>query len=54
MTTVAVATATRATRRPARARSLKAWYRNGTLVTGLVIVGLLGLVVVGAVRRRWR
>jgi peptide/nickel transport system permease protein len=41
MTTAAVATATRATRRPARSRSLKAWYRNGTLVTGLVIVGLL-------------
>ncbi|QXG76658.1 ABC transporter permease [Modestobacter sp. L9-4] len=41
MTTAAVATATRAMRRPARSRSLKAWYRNGTLVTGLVIVGLL-------------
>jgi peptide/nickel transport system permease protein len=41
MTTAAVATATRAMRRPARSRSLKAWYRNGTLVAGLVIVGLL-------------
>jgi peptide/nickel transport system permease protein len=43
MTTVAVAAATRATRRPARSRKLRAWYRNGTLVTGLVIVGLLVL-----------
>ena len=46
MTTAAVASATRATRRPARSRSLKAWYRNGTLVTGLVIVGLLVLAAV--------
>ena len=28
-------TATRAMRRPARSRSLQAWYRNGTLVAGL-------------------
>ncbi|MFQ1003851.1 ABC transporter permease [Modestobacter sp. SSW1-42] len=48
MTTVAVATATRAMRRPARSRSLRAWYRNGTLVTGLVIVGLLVLAAVFA------
>ena len=48
MTTAAVATATRAMRRPARSRSLKAWYRNGTLVTGLVIVGLLVLAAVFA------
>ena len=46
MTTAAVATATRAMRRPARSRSLKAWYRNGTLVAGLVIVGLLVLAAV--------
>ena len=46
MTTAAVATATRAMRRPARSRSLKAWYRNGTLVAGLVIVGLLVLLAV--------
>ena len=46
MTTAAVASATRAMRRPARSRSLKAWYRNGTLVTGLVIVGLLVLAAV--------
>jgi len=48
MTTAAVATATRAMRRPARSRSLRAWYRNGTLVTGLVIVGLLVLAAVFA------
>ena len=48
MTTAAVASATRAMRRPARSRSLKAWYRNGTLVTGLVIVGLLVLAAVFA------
>jgi peptide/nickel transport system permease protein len=48
MTTAAVATATRAMRRPARSRSLKAWYRNGTLVAGMVIVGLLVLAAVFA------
>ena len=48
MTTAAVASATRAMRRPARSRSLKAWYRNGTLVAGLVIVGLLVLAAVFA------
>ena len=48
MTTAAVATATRAMRRPARSRSLKAWSRNGTLVAGLVIVGLLVLAAVFA------
>jgi peptide/nickel transport system permease protein len=48
MTTAAVASATRAMRRPARSRSLRAWYRNGTLVTGLVIVGLLVLAAVFA------
>jgi len=46
MTTVAVATAARAMRRPARSRSLRAWYRNGTLMAGLVIVGLLVLAAV--------
>jgi peptide/nickel transport system permease protein len=35
-------------RRPARARTLKPWYRNGTLVAGIVIVGLLVLVAVFA------
>ena len=46
MTTAAVASATRAMRRPARSRSLKAWSLNGTLVAGLVIVGLLVLAAV--------
>jgi peptide/nickel transport system permease protein len=46
--TTAVATAARAMRRPVRSRSLKAWYRNGTLVAGLVIVGLLVLAAVFA------
>lgn len=32
--------------RPARSRSLRPWYRNGTLMTGLVIVGLLVLVAI--------
>lgn len=36
----------RAEGRPARSRSLRPWYRNGTLVTGLVIVGLLVLVAI--------
>lgn len=34
--------------RPARSRKLKPWYRNGTLVVGLTIVGLLVLVAVFA------
>src|SRR6478752_3392485 len=33
-------------RRPARSRALRPWYRNGTLVAGIVIVGLLVLVAV--------
>src|ERR1700722_5990177 len=35
-------------RRPARARSLRPWYRNGSLVAGMVIVGALILVAVFA------
>jgi peptide/nickel transport system permease protein len=46
--TTAVATATKAMRRPVRSRSLKAWYRNGTLVAGIVIVSLLVLAAVFA------
>jgi peptide/nickel transport system permease protein len=42
--TTAVVRASRAMRRPVRSRALKPWYRNGTLVAGLVIVGLLVLV----------
>src|SRR5579859_3677939 len=34
--------------RPARARSLRPWYRNGSLVAGMVIVGALILVAVFA------
>jgi peptide/nickel transport system permease protein len=44
--TTAVVRASRAMRRPVRARALKPWYRNGTLVAGIVIVGLLVLVAV--------
>ena len=44
--TTAVVRASRAMRRPARSRALKPWYRNGTLVAGIVIVGLLILVAV--------
>jgi peptide/nickel transport system permease protein len=44
----AVVRATRAMRRPARSRALKPWYRNGTLVAGIVIVGLLVVVAVFA------
>jgi peptide/nickel transport system permease protein len=46
--TAAVVRATRAMRRPARSRALKPWYRNGTLVAGIVIVGLLVLMAVFA------
>ena len=46
--TTAVVRATRAMRRPARSRALKPWYRNGTLVAGIVIVGLLVLMAVFA------
>ena len=35
-------------RRPARARSLRPWYRNGSLVAGMVIVGALILVAIFA------
>ena len=37
-----------AARRPARSRSLRPWYRNGSLVAGMVIVGALILVAVFA------
>jgi peptide/nickel transport system permease protein len=46
--TAAVVRATRAVRRPARSRALKPWYRNGTLMAGIVIVGLLVLMAVFA------
>jgi peptide/nickel transport system permease protein len=46
--TTAVVRATRAMRRPARSRALKPWYRNGTLMAGIVIVGLLVLMAVFA------
>ncbi|PZE24162.1 MULTISPECIES: ABC transporter permease [unclassified Curtobacterium] len=35
-------------RRASRTRSLKAWYRNGSLMAGIVIVGLLVVVAVAA------
>jgi peptide/nickel transport system permease protein len=35
-------------RRPARSRSLRPWYRNGSLVAGMVIVGALILVAIFA------
>ena len=35
-------------RRPARSRSLRPWYRNGSLVAGMVVVGALILVAVFA------
>jgi peptide/nickel transport system permease protein len=46
--TTAVVRASRAMRRPARARTLKPWYQNGQLVAGIVIVGLLVLIAVFA------
>jgi peptide/nickel transport system permease protein len=46
--TATVVRASRAMRRPVRSRALKPWYRNGTLVAGIVIVGLLVLVAVFA------
>ncbi len=44
--TAAVLRASRAMRRPVRSRALKPWYRSGTLVAGIVIVGLLVLVAI--------
>jgi peptide/nickel transport system permease protein len=44
--TTAVVRASRAMRRPVRTRALKPWYRNGTLIAGIVIVGLLVLMAV--------
>lgn len=46
--TSTVIRATRAARRPARARVLKPWYRNGTLMAGIIIVGLLVAIAVFA------
>jgi peptide/nickel transport system permease protein len=46
--TTAVVRASRAMRRPVRSRALKPWYKNGTLIAGIVIVGLLVLVAVFA------
>ncbi|MGN6332168.1 MAG: ABC transporter permease [Motilibacteraceae bacterium] len=45
MSTATVAAA-RVGRRPLRSRALKPWYRNGTLMAGVVIVGLLLAVAV--------
>jgi peptide/nickel transport system permease protein len=46
--TTAVVRASRAMRRPVRSRALRPWYKNGTLVAGIVIVGLLVLMAVFA------
>jgi peptide/nickel transport system permease protein len=46
--TAAVVRASRAMRRPVRSRALRPWYKNGTLVAGIAIVGLLVLVAVFA------
>ena len=47
MTTPTAALASfRGRRRAARSRSLRAWYRNGPLMAGIVIVGALVLVAV--------
>lgn len=43
MTTAAVR-ASRVTNRPMSSRALRPWYRNATLVAGMVIVGLLALI----------
>jgi len=43
MTTAAVR-ASRVTNRPMSSRALKPWYRNATLVAGIVIVGFLALI----------
>jgi peptide/nickel transport system permease protein len=51
MTTIAPAgelTPPKAPRRAARSRSLRPWYRNGSLVAGMVIVGALVLIAVFA------
>jgi peptide/nickel transport system permease protein len=46
--TTAVVRASRAMRKPVRSRALKPWYQNGTLVAGIVIVGLLVLIAIFA------
>lgn len=38
--------ASRVTNRPVSSRALKPWYRNATLVAGIVIVGFLALIAV--------
>jgi peptide/nickel transport system permease protein len=50
MTTAPAPTLTPVTaaRRPARSRSLRPWYRNGSLVAGIVVVGALILVAIFA------
>jgi peptide/nickel transport system permease protein len=50
MTTAPAPTLTPVTagRRPARSRSLRPWYRNGSLIAGTVIVGALILVAIFA------
>ena len=50
MTTAPAPTLTPVTagRRPARSRSLRPWYRNGSLIAGIVIVGALILVAIFA------
>jgi peptide/nickel transport system permease protein len=45
-TPTAVLVAAKTRRRATRSRSIKAWYRNGSLTAGIVIVGLLVLVAV--------
>jgi len=45
MTTAAVR-ASRVTNRPMSSRALKPWYRNATLIAGIVIVGFLALIAV--------
>ncbi|HEY0247592.1 MAG TPA: ABC transporter permease [Gryllotalpicola sp.] len=47
-TPTAVLVGFKARRRAARLRSLQPWYRNGTLIAGIVIVGILVLVAVFA------
>ena len=50
MTTAPAPTLTPVTagRRPARSRSLRPWYRNGSLIAGIVIVGALILAAIFA------
>lgn len=45
-TPTATLVAFRARRRSSRSRSLRPWYRNGTLIAGIVVVGALVLIAV--------